>query len=119
MQPSARAIFVSSYSRLVADVWGDPVAERRLVEDPRALLSDHGLVVPAQVTINIVRDASDEPDLESQVRAWETMMDSWALSLVIPSSEPLGTSELDEDELDIVVGGLAASCSCCCPCCCS
>ena len=119
MPPSDRAIFVSCYSKVVADVWSDPAAERRLSVDPRGLLRAHGLTVPDQVTITIVRHASDDPDLESQVRAWEKMTDTGSLSLVIPSLEPLGTQELAEDELDIVVGGLAASCSCCCPCCCS
>ena len=119
MQPSGRAIFVAAYSHLVADVWSDPVAERRLASGPRALLLDHGLVVPDEVTVTILRHASEEPDLDAQVRAWESMTETGALVLVVPSTEPISTADLDEDELDLVVGGLSASCSCCCPCCCS
>jgi hypothetical protein len=113
-----RAAFVAAYSRLVAEVWADAAAERALAENPRALLAEYGLGVPEQVGIAVVRDATDvQPDLETQVSAWENAAQVGTFTLYVPATGPIGEAELEEDELDQVVGGLDASCACCCPCC--
>jgi hypothetical protein len=113
-----RAAFVAAYSRLVAEVWADAAAERTLAENPRALLAEYGLTVPDQVLITVVRDATDaQPDLETQVLAWRDADRLGTFTLYVPSTGPIGETELEEDELDRVVGGLDASCACCCPCC--
>ncbi|MEO3746751.1 hypothetical protein [Plantactinospora sp. B5E13] len=118
MAPKDRAMFIAAYSRLVAEVWADPAAERQLTDDPRGLLAQHGLPVPEGVEIRVVRETADaEPNIDVQVRAWEAAVDSGVLTLFIPRVEPLAPGELDEDELDRVVGGIDASCACCCPCC--
>jgi len=113
-----RAAFVAAYSRLVAEVWADAAAERALAENPRALLAEYGLTVPEQVQITVVRDATDaQPDLETQVTAWREAEGVGTFTLYVPATGPIGEAELEEDELDRVVGGLDASCACCCPCC--
>jgi hypothetical protein len=113
-----RAAFVAAYSRLVAEVWADPATERALAEDPRALLAEYGLAVPEHVRIAVVRDDTDaQPDLETQVVAWRDAGQVGTFTLYVPATGPIGEAELEEDELDRVVGGLDASCACCCPCC--
>jgi hypothetical protein len=118
MTNGERAAFIAAYSRLVAEVWADPAAERALAENPRALLAEYGLTVPEQVPIVVVRDATDaSPDLETQVVAWRDAAELGTFTLYVPSTAAIGETELEEDELDQVVGGLDASCACCCPCC--
>ncbi|GIE91020.1 hypothetical protein SAMN06264365_12459 [Actinoplanes regularis] len=113
-----RAAFVAAYSRLVAEVWADAAAERALAENPRDLLAEYGLTVPEHVHIAVVRDANDaQPDLDTQVTAWENAGQLGTFTLYVPATGPIGEAELEEDELDRVVGGLDASCACCCPCC--
>src|SRR4051794_31009967 len=120
MDPVDRSWFVAAYSRLVADVWATPEAERQLERDPRALLALYGLVVPDGVHLRIVRDVDDvEPDLDSQVTAWLLAPERGEFVLVVPRMAALDGAELDEYELDNVVAGLDASCACCCPCCCT
>jgi hypothetical protein len=113
-----RAAFVAAYSRLVAEVWADPVAERMLTEDPRALLAEFGLTVPDEVTVRVERDVSDaEPDLDAQVRAWLEAPERGVFALFVPATDQVDSAELDDAELDGVVGGLDSACACCCPCC--
>jgi hypothetical protein len=120
MEPSDRAIFVAAYSKLVAEVWAEPDKERILAENPRSLLHQYGLRVPATVTIEVVRDSGDaEPDLGVQVDAWEHAPQRGRLLLYVPSVDPISDVQLGEHELDSVVAGLDTSCSCCCPCCCT
>jgi hypothetical protein len=118
MIPGERAAFVAAYSKLVAEVWADPAAERALADDPRALLAEYGLTVSESVEIAVVRDVADaQPDLDAQVVAWRDADELGTFTLFVPATDPIGEAELDEDELDRVVGGLDASCACCCPCC--
>ncbi|TNH29655.1 hypothetical protein FHG89_11655 [Micromonospora orduensis] len=120
MTPVDRAVFVAAYSRLVADVWADPVKERALEEDPRAFLAGYGLHLPEDVQVRVVRDVADaDPDLEVQVESWERAESAGAFALFVPSLLPVAQAELAEDELDSVVAGLDSSCACCCPCCCT
>jgi hypothetical protein len=118
MGPSDRAVFIAAYSRLVAEVWADPAAERALADDPRALLAQHGLALPESVEITVERDvAGAEPDLDAQVVAWRDAAERGVFTLFVPATDPVDRNELSESELDGVVGGLDASCACCCPCC--
>lgn len=120
MDPAERGTFIAAYSRLVADVWAETEKDRLLGTDPRALLAEHGLRLPPDVRVEVVRDGDDtEPDLDVQVRAWEEAAQRKVFTLYVPSIEPVAEAELTEHELDNVVAGLDSSCACCCPCCCT
>jgi hypothetical protein len=120
MHPADRAVFVAAYSRLVVEVWSDPDRERRLVEQPRALLGEYGLELPEHVSITVHRERGNaEPDLDAQVSEWSTAIERGELALYVPVLEVDGELEIDEHELDSVVAGLDASSACCCPCCCT
>jgi hypothetical protein len=120
MNPGARAAFVAAYGRLVTSVWSDPEQELLLERDPRALMAQYGLMLPATVRIEVVRHVQDaEPDLDAQVAAWENAPASGHFALVVPATDADDDVELAEHELDGIVAGLDTSCACCCPCCCT
>lgn len=120
MNAADRGMFVAAYSRLVAEVWSDPAKERQLQEDPRSLVAECGLEVPPHVRVVVTRDVTDaEPDLDEQVRRWQSAAQTGVLELVVPALDLDGEVDLSEDELDNVVAGLDSSCACCCPCCCT
>ena len=120
MDSADRGMFVAAYSRLIAEAWADPARERELLENPRAIAAECGLVVPEHVRISVVRPEPDATqDLDEQVRRWTAAEETGELVLVVPELDLSGQTDLSEDELDSVVGGLDSSCACCCPCCCS
>jgi hypothetical protein len=120
MDAADRGMFIAGYSRLVAEVWADPARERLLETDPRALAAECGLAIPDSVRIRVIRDVADaEPNLDEQVRLWQTAAQTGELTLVVPALDLSGETELADDELDAVVAGLDSSCACCCPCCCT
>ncbi|MFF0153776.1 hypothetical protein [Micromonospora sp. NPDC005203] len=120
MTPVDRAVFVAAYSRLVADVWADPVKEQALDRDPRGFLAGYGLQLSEEVQVRVVRDVADaDPDLEVQIESWQLAGTTGVFVLFVPSLLPVAQAELAEDELDSVVAGLDPSCACCCPCCCT
>jgi hypothetical protein len=120
MTPVDRAMFIAAYSRLVADVWADPVKERALDLEPRGFLAEYGLQLPGDVGVQVVRDATEtDPDLQVQVDAWDRAPAAGVFVVFVPALQPVAEAELAEDELDSVVAGLDSSCACCCPCCCT
>jgi hypothetical protein len=120
MEPGARAAFVAAYGRLVTDVWSDPEQELLLERDPHALLAQFGLNLPQDVQVDVVRDVGGaEPDLDTQVTAWENAVEAGQFMLVVPGIHADDEIELAEHELEGIVAGMDTSCACCCPCCCS
>jgi hypothetical protein len=116
---SDRALFIAAYSRLVAEVWAEPEREASLMADPRALLSEYGLVLPDGVRVEVVRESGHAPDIQAQVQAWQDAPHTGVLALFVPPLDAIDEAPLDEDELDNVVAGLDTTCACCCPCCCT
>jgi branched-subunit amino acid aminotransferase/4-amino-4-deoxychorismate lyase len=47
------------WGRLVAQAWADPQLKQRLLSDPAAVLREHGVAVPAGVTVKVSRMAND------------------------------------------------------------
>ena len=120
MTSGSHARFIAAYSKLIADVWSDPVLEARLMAGPTAFLRSYDIVVPDGCAVQIVRNASDcEPDLSAQIGAWEQSSDTNTLVLYVPEFDPLTEVDLAEHELDDVVAGISSTCACCCPCCCT
>lgn len=120
MNPGARAAFVASYGRLVTRVWADPELELLLERDPRALMARYDLVLPEEVSVEVVRNAANaESSLDELVAAWENAPDSGHFALVVPATDADDDGELDEHELDTIVAGLGTSSACCSPCCCT
>ncbi len=114
------ATFVAAYSGLITAVWSNPAKEQLLTDDPAALVAEYGIALPEGVVVTVARDLPEaDPNLEVQVREWRDAPTTGTFTLYVPSAELTDGVQLDESELDTVVGGLDASCSCCCPCCCT
>ena len=71
--------------QVVAKAWQDEGFKQRLVANPKTVLGEHGLAVPAGVTVRVVEDTAD------------------TFHLVLPPKPASG--ELPDDELEQVAGG--------------
>jgi hypothetical protein len=120
MSSGARARFVAAYSKLIADVWSDPASEAQLLAAPAAFLKAYDIVGADNCAIKVVRNPhGSAPDLNIQIEAWEASFETGTLVLYVPELDPLDDVELEENELDDLVGGISSTCACCCPCCCT
>ncbi|MFJ5229603.1 hypothetical protein ACIQBJ_06825 [Kitasatospora sp. NPDC088391] len=101
-----RTAFASGYSAAVAAVWSDPGQERLLEQDPRTLLAEHGVRVPAGTAVVVDRDRFSASEvLEEQIRSWEESAVSGLLTLFVPHPDRFEERELREEELDALVAG--------------
>ena len=78
------------YAKVVAQAWSDAVYKDKLLHDPRAVLAEAGLEVPASLEIAVVEDSADKRHL------------------VLPAAPAEG--EITEETLVGVAGGFC----CCC-----
>ncbi|MBP0448686.1 MULTISPECIES: hypothetical protein [unclassified Kitasatospora] len=107
MHPTERTAFASGYSAAVAAVWSDPGQERLLAQDPRVLLAEHGIRVPAGTTVVVDRDRPSAPEvLDAQIRSWEEAAVSGRLTLFVPRPDRFEARDLSEEELDSLVAGV-------------
>lgn len=116
MEPRERAAFVSAYTKILTAAWSNEAYAARLASDPVAALAEHGLTVPAQSSVRIIREVAGEPDLEAQVRMWENGKTTGTYELLVPNTPQIDTRELSEADLEAVSGG-DTYCCCCSPCC--
>lgn len=116
MEPRERAAFVSAYTKILTAAWSNEAYAARLAADPVAALAEHGLTVPAQSSVRIIREVAGEPDLEAQVRMWENGKATGRYELLVPNTPQIDTRELSEADLEAVSGG-DTYCCCCSPCC--
>ena len=77
------------WAKLVTEVWADDSLKKRLMDNPASVLQEHGVAVPAGWSVHIV----EPPDK--------------VLCLVLPP-KPVDVTEVTEDELKGVVGGMAS-----------
>jgi hypothetical protein len=77
----------SNVAQLLLKVWDDPAFKQRLVADPRGILQEHGVAVPAGQSVRVVEDSAE------------------TLHVVLPSRPADG--ELSDEQLEQVAGGMA------------
>ncbi|MFI6850187.1 hypothetical protein OG535_09525 [Kitasatospora sp. NBC_00085] len=107
MHSTERTVFASGYSAVVAAVWSDPGQERLLARDPRVLLAEHGIRVPAGTAVVVVRDRPAASEvMDAQIRSWEEAAISGRLTLFVPHPDRLETRDLAEEELEALVAGV-------------
>src|SRR5687768_12176398 len=49
----------SNVAQLLLKVWDDPAFKQRLVADPRGILQEHGVAVPAGQSVRVVEDSAE------------------------------------------------------------
>jgi hypothetical protein len=87
------------WSQIVARAWSDEGVMKRLLSNPRSVLTEHGLEVPEGTEVKVAEGE------EVKVEAEDT-----ALRFILPVSPP---GELTEEDL---LGGAVAWCGCGCAC---
>lgn len=70
--------------------WKDEALKGRLLSDPQAVLAEHGMPVPDEVTVNVVENAEDR------------------VHITIPAPPP-GHDQLSDEELSDVAGGTCSA----------
>lgn len=121
METEARTQFLNSYTKLLIASWSDEAVADRLVRDPKAVLPEFGLDLPANARVEVVRQIPTdhgEPDQDFQVRLWEQGLETGYFEMHVPETPQIDMGELSEDELETVAGGFLDNCCCCTPCCC-
>jgi hypothetical protein len=119
VDPKERAMFVDAYTMLLTSSWSSEEFARGLEADPQRALAEAGLHVPPGAQVRIVRIASGEPDLDSQIDLWEEGRRTGQYILHVPPTPRIYMRELTDSDLGAVSGGNAVGCSSCCPCSCS
>lgn len=54
--PGQQHEYAKNYGRLVAKAWSDPAFKLRLMADPRAVLKEEGIEVPAGADVRVVEN---------------------------------------------------------------
>ena len=117
MNAKDRAVFVSSYTKVLTTAWSDEAYMAALLSDPIEALARQGLMIPKGSSVQIITEATGEPSLETQVSLWEIGRVTGEFKLFVPPVPEAADFELDDDLLDEIDGGAACCSCCCCPCC--
>ena len=80
---------------LFAACWKDEALKARFMADPKAVMAEHGIDVPANMNVNVVENSDN------------------AVHITMPQA-PAGDGELSDEELADAAGG-GASCATQCP----
>ena len=74
----------AQYGKVIAKAWREPAFKAKLIADPRAILAEAGVSIPADVTVKVLEDTTTH------------------LHFVLP---PKPTGQLSDEALDKVAGG--------------
>ena len=73
-------------AELFAACWKDEALKARFMSDPKAVLAEHGIDVPANINVNVVENSDN------------------TVHITMPPA-PAGDGELSDEELSNVAGG--------------
>lgn len=118
MDATERQEFVKGYTKILTNAWSDDSFADQLNANPKQVLSEYGLEVPAGASVEIVSSTAGDGNLDEQVEIWEKGEESGTYKLYVPEVPQVESGELSEAELDAVSGaGDVTVCCCCSPCC--
>ena len=121
MELTEQEEFVTAYTKVLVSAWTDQEYAGRLESDPAQALAEHGLTVPEGAEVVVTRVIPEESaggGVEVAVGKWEAGKISGTYVLSVPATPQVDLSELPEDDLLSISGGLSISHCCCTPCCC-
>ena len=78
----------NAFAELFAACWKDEALKARFMTDPKAVLAEHGIDVPANINVNVVENSDN------------------TVHITMPQA-PAGAGELSDEELANVAGGCA------------
>ena len=74
----------AQYGKVIAKAWREPAFKAKLIADPRAILAEAGVTIPAGATVKVLEDTTTQ------------------LHFVLP---PKPTGQLSDEALDKVAAG--------------
>ena len=77
----------NALAQLFAACWKDEALKARFMSDPKAVLAEHGIDVPANINVNVVENTDN------------------TVHITMPQA-PSGTGELSDEELADAAGGM-------------
>jgi hypothetical protein len=107
----ARSDLVRKLGAVYNDAWDDEAMKDRLIAEPRTVLADHGIELPAtvQVEAELLETGPNAPQgtLDEFFAAWNGMIERGTVELKVLASRPTGVStrELSDEDLERVSGG--------------
>ena len=73
-QPDA----AKKFGRLVAKAWSDPAFKKRLVAEPKAILHEYGIEVPAGADVKVVENTEKVVYLNLPIQPQDNLRDAMA-----------------------------------------
>jgi hypothetical protein len=84
MEETGMEQFQKAWGKVVAKAWSDELFKKRLLADPKTVLKENGIEIPADMTFKVLEDSTK------------------VIHLILPTKP----SELSDEELEQVAGGL-------------
>lgn len=100
--------FADLYTRVLTRVWSNEEFCRRFQDDPRVVLAENGLEIPADSELEIIPGEAAFSDLALQLDLWRQGFDTGRFALHVPLAHQWEAEELDEAELGDLAGGRGA-----------
>jgi hypothetical protein len=113
METGGREAMVNAYVAVASRSWTDPGFKQRLADAPRAALAEQGFMVPDDTDVQVAFvDPAEAPaparPADEVAADWEEQLAHGRLHLVIADQpKPIATTELSDEDLKVVVGGIA------------
>jgi len=111
---NSRVELVRNLGAVYNDAWENEALMNRLVSEPRTVLAEHGIELPATVEVEAeptdpAKEAPDAPrgTLADILARWDRMVEKGRVILIVPPSRPagVGTRDLTDEDLERVSGG--------------
>ena len=112
MEEKARLELIRNLGTVYNDAWDDEAVKDRLIAEPRTVLAEHGIQLPATVKVEaeLVEAVPDAPMgmVDDFFAEWDRAVERGTLELKVPASRPGGitTTELSDDQLEGASGGI-------------
>ena len=106
LEAKEREEFVRAWGTILMKSWEDDDFKSRLQDDPKSVMTENGLQVQDDATINLETPPEDAgPDLERQIDLYEEGRESGTYLFYVQESSQVQTQEVSEQELEGVAAG--------------
>ncbi|MEU3983489.1 hypothetical protein AB0F77_25970 [Streptomyces sp. NPDC026672] len=108
MEPPQLPEFIDRYTHILTMAWSSRRFSQRLLTAPHSVLSEHGLGVAPDATVEIVQATDDEYDLTAQFDIWRKGFRTGHFVLRLHARPRSEWTELSVAELGDLAGGVNA-----------
>lgn len=120
MSQNARETFINNYRALTVKTWVDEALAERFKSDPRAVLAESGIELPADAKVSVqdgpTADTTEGASsaLVEQADHYEEGLKTGSFVFYLASAPNIQVEDLDAAELEGMAAGACCSCCCCC-----